>query len=140
RTGFRPVRTCRKSESELRHGTGSPGQRTQGRKPSGLRLSQGRLSIRVEARQSCRVFLYVLDTPEKRVRPAFVADPPARPVAAEKSDVVAKRQDLVPDGGEQGRMIAARQIRTADRTAEQHVSHMRKALFLAEVDHVPRRV
>ena len=49
---------------------------------------------------------------------------PPGPVAADEADVVAERQQLFLDRGDQRGVVAARQVGAADRAAKQHVADM----------------
>src|SRR5579872_1215260 len=61
-------------------------------------------------------------------------------MSADETDVVAEREQLLLDRFDQGRVIAARQIATSDRTVEQDVADMGKTYFLVEEHHASRRV
>ncbi len=47
-------------------------------------------------------------------------------MAGDEGDVIAEREQFVPDRGDQRRVIAARKIRAADGAAEQDIAHLNK--------------
>src|ERR1700730_4337185 len=61
-------------------------------------------------------------------------------MAADETDVVAERQQLVLDRLDQRVVVAAGNIAAADRTVEQHVADMGKAHFPAEIYDAARRM
>ena len=77
---------------------------------------------------------------QERIAPPLLADTTARAVAAEKTDIIAQRQNLVPNGAEKGGMVATRQVGSPDRAVEQHVPQVRKPLLPVEIDHMAGRV
>ena len=77
---------------------------------------------------------------EERIAPPLVADAACRAVAAEKADIVAQRQNLVADRGEQRLMVAAGQIGAADRAVEENVAEDRKARLAMNEDYMARRM
>ena len=79
-------------------------------------------------------------TLQVRIGAALVTDPTTGTMAADETDIVSERQDLVADRGEQLRVVASRQIGTANRALEQHVTEMDEGLRAIVVDHVARRV
>src|SRR3954453_15328503 len=69
-----------------------------------------------------------------------MADARARAMAADKTDIVAERQQLFGDRPDQGGVAAAGQVGAADRAVEQYVADMGEAHFLIEEHHAPRRM
>src|SRR6516165_8458774 len=77
---------------------------------------------------------------DERIGHPLLADARPRAMAANETDVVAKRQQLFLDRPDQGRVAAARQVGAPDRTVEQDVADMGEAQLLAEIDHAARRM
>src|ERR1041385_2800377 len=77
---------------------------------------------------------------EEWVGDPLMPDGRAGAMAADKTDVIAERQQLFGDGTDQGRMAAAGQIGAADRAVEQHVADMGEAHLLVEKHHAARRM
>src|SRR5262245_56892011 len=69
---------------------------------------------------------------QKRIGRPLLADRARGTVPANESNIVAERHELGLDRGDQGLMIAARNVAAADRAAEQHVADDRKALVGVE--------
>ena len=67
------------------------------------------------------------DTPRAPLR----AERRRRPVSRQEPDVVAQREQAAADGVDQRRVIAAGEVRPADRALEQHVPDLRRAMELA---------
>ena len=61
-------------------------------------------------------------------------------MAADEADIVAERQQLVLDRLDQGGVIAAGNVASADRALEQHVAHMGEALLRVEEGDAARRM
>src|SRR5262245_47586766 len=69
---------------------------------------------------------------------ALLANGAGGPVAADESEVVAKRQELRLDRLDEGAVTGLRQpLGAADRAAEQHVAHQREALRRVDVGDRP---
>lgn len=61
-------------------------------------------------------------------------------MARQETHVVPERKEVLADGADQGIVIPARQIGTADRTLEEHVTHDRKAPRFVEIRDMPGRM
>ena len=61
-------------------------------------------------------------------------------MAAEELDVVAEREQLAADRGNQRRVVAIGEVGAPDRALEQHVAHQRDAERGRDEDDMPRRV
>lgn len=81
-------------------------------------------------------FFWPLDTLEKGIAAAFVANPAARAMTADKADFIPQGQDLVAYRSQQGLVIAAWQIGPADRTVEQDIAQVRESLVAIVIDDV----
>ena len=60
----------------------------------------------------------------KRIGGAFLAKRRHGAVATDKANVIPEREQLFPDRVNQGVVIAFREIRAANGTIEQHVTHL----------------
>src|SRR5258708_30013269 len=67
---------------------------------------------------------------EKRIGHPLLADARARAVAADETDIVAKRQQFVGNRLDQRGVITAGNVAAPDRAVEQHVADMGKMHFL----------
>src|SRR5690606_35196065 len=77
---------------------------------------------------------------DERVVAPFGAEGRDRPVARHEGDVIAQRPQLAGDGGDQVGVVAAREIRPADRAAEQHVADLGEARLAVEEHYMARGV
>src|ERR1700730_631727 len=68
-------------------------------------------------------------SPQKRIARAFPTDRTARAVATDEGDVVAERQKLVLDRGQQGCVVAAHNVGAPHRAAKQYVAHGGEAII-----------
>src|SRR3954468_17940607 len=77
---------------------------------------------------------------DKRIGHALMADAGPRAMTADKTDIVAKRQQFFGDRPDQHFVAGAGQVGTADRAVEQHVADMGEAQVLVEEHHAARRM
>ncbi|MNE44971.1 hypothetical protein D3C80_1392360 [compost metagenome] len=61
-------------------------------------------------------------------------------MAADETNFIPQRKQLVADGGHQLVVVTTRQIGTPDRAGKQHIAHMGKSLRTVVIDHMPRRM
>src|SRR5712675_1199373 len=76
---------------------------------------------------------------EKRIGHPLLADARARAVAADETDIVAERQQLVGNRLDQRGATTAGNVAAPDRAVEQHVADMGKMHFLVVKYHAARR-
>src|SRR5690606_40567238 len=78
--------------------------------------------------------------PDEGIVGALLAEGGHRPVARHEGDVVAQRPELVADRIDEIRMVAAREVRPADRAVEQDVAHDREPRLPMEEHDMAGRV
>src|SRR5690606_13289292 len=77
---------------------------------------------------------------QERIGAALLSEAPARSVAADETNVVAERQQLLLDRADERRVVAARQVGAPDGAVEQDDADMRQPRRRIVVDDVPRRM
>src|SRR3954466_12853801 len=77
---------------------------------------------------------------DERIAHPLMPDAGARAMAADKTDVVAERQQFFGDRPDQRLMAAAGRCGRAGRAVEQHVADVGEAHFLVEEYHAARRM